>query len=89
MKCKKYDEMTELKNLIRRKNMSYRRLASAIGISTDAINNKLNGYTSFNLNEAEKIIEILGISSEEINRYFFGKYCETQQNDTREYLFIY
>ena len=89
MKCRKYSEMKELKNLIRRKNMSYRRLAGAIGISTDAINNKLNGYTAFNLYEAEKIINILDISAEDINRYFFGNHCETQQKSGRDYIFLY
>ena len=56
MKQRKFEEMTELKRLIRRKNYSYRIMAQRMNISLDAFNNKINGYTAINLNEAEKMI---------------------------------
>ena len=54
-------------------------MAQRMNISLDAFNNKINGYTAINLNEAEKMIGILGIDSKDVNFYFFGKSCETQQ----------
>jgi len=83
LKNKKFEEMKELKGLIRKKNITYRQLAQMMNISLDAVNNKLNGYTALNLSEAEKIINILGINGKDVNRYFFGKCCETQQNEVR------
>ena len=79
MKQRKFEEMTELKRLIKKKNYSYRLMAKKMDISLDAFNNKINGYTALNLNEAEKMIEILGINGKDVNHYFFGKSCETQQ----------
>ena len=79
MKKKKFEEMTELKRLIKKKNYSYRVMAKEMNISLDAFNNKINGYTAINLSEAEKMIDILGINERDVNRYFFAKCCETQQ----------
>ena len=81
MKKRKYGEMKALKGLIKRKNISYRKLAEEMDMSLDAINNKMNGYTAFNLYEAEKIIEILGIRENEVNKYFFCNCCETQHDE--------
>ncbi|MBR5467727.1 MAG: helix-turn-helix transcriptional regulator [Firmicutes bacterium] len=87
MKEKKFEEMTELKRLIKKKNYSYRVMAKEMNISLDAFNNKINGYTAINLREAEKLIEILGISGKDVNRYFFGKCCETQQKGAEMHVF--
>lgn len=84
MKKRKYDEMKALKGLIKRKNISYRMFAEKMEMSLDAINNKLNGYTAFNLHEAEKIIKILDIRENEVNKYFFPACCETQQSECNE-----
>lgn len=70
MKSKKYDEFTALKKLIKRKNYSYRKLALESGISLNAINNKLNGYTALNIDEAKKISMILKICPSDFNRFF-------------------
>lgn len=72
MRERKYEEMTNLKKLIKRKNISYRKLAEDMHMSLNAINNKLNGYTVFNIYEAEKMMIILGIGNNEIKKYFFG-----------------
>lgn len=80
MKAKRFPELKELKQLMKRKNLSYRRFSETIGISADSLNNKLNDYYSFRSDEVEKIVRILKISDENINIYFFPKCCETQQN---------
>ena len=54
MKIKKYSELTRLKKLLHKKNLSYRALARQIPMSTDALNNKLNGYSVFKSNEVEQ-----------------------------------
>ena len=71
MKQRKFQEMKAIKLLIKKRNISYRQLAEKMNISLDAVNNKLNGYTALNLCEAEKMIDILGISGKDVNRYFF------------------
>ena len=74
MREKKYEEMTNLKKLIKRKNISYRKLAEDMQMSLNAINNKLNGYTVFNIYEAEKMMIILGIGNNEIKKYYFSSF---------------
>lgn len=71
MRERKYREMINLKKLIKRRNISYRKLAEDMHMSLNAINNKLNGYTVFNIYEAEKMMIILGIGNNEIKKYFF------------------
>ena len=80
MKAKRFPELKELKQLMKRKNLSYRKFSEIIGISADALNNKLNGYYSFRSDEVEKIVKVLKISDDNINIYFFPRCCETQQN---------
>ncbi len=64
-------ELSALKGLMREHKVTYRVLAKDIGMSLNALNSKLNGYSSFNLEEAEKIINYLKIKDEEIVKYFF------------------
>ena len=75
MKERKYCELSELKKLLKRK------FAKVISISTDALNNKLNGYSYFNIEEADKIVRALKIDVNDIGLYFFPECCVTQQND--------
>ena len=83
MKIKKYSELTRLKKLLHKKNLSYRALARQIPMSTDALNNKLNGYSVFKSNEVEQLVQILKLRPEEINFYFFPSCCVTQQNEQK------
>lgn len=87
MKKKKYHELTELKKLLKRKNYSYRKFAKIISMSTDAFNNKINGYTYFNTDEVDKIVHALAIDKNDIGIYFFPGCCVTQQiSDENFYL---
>ena len=52
-------------------------------MSTDALNNKLNGYSVFKSNEVEQLVQILKLRPEEINFYFFPSCCVTQQNEQK------
>ena len=70
MKEKKYDELKELKNYLKRKNCSYKNLSNVLGISIDAINNKLNGYTLLNISEMNQIVSNFDMSTKDINRCF-------------------
>ncbi len=84
MKVKKYQELERLKKLLQKKHLSYRKLAKLIAISTDALNNKLNGYSVFKSNEVERLAEVLQLRPEEINFYFFPSCCVSQQKEPME-----
>ncbi|MBQ9531137.1 MAG: helix-turn-helix transcriptional regulator [Eubacterium sp.] len=62
--------LEKLKRKIKEKNMSYSLLSEEIGISLSALNNKLNGRSTFDIIEASKLLSILDISPEDI-AYFF------------------
>lgn len=70
MKKQKYPELSKIKGKITEKGMSYRKLCKAIGISLNCINDKLNGYSLFYIDEAVTICKILDIPISEIP-YFF------------------
>lgn len=58
----RYPEMVELKRFLHKKNITYRELSEMIGISLDAANNKLNGYTDFNKHEMIIIYKALELT---------------------------
>ena len=68
---RKYRELVELKGLLREKKVNDEALAKYLKMSISALSNKINGKSSFNLVEVEKIIRLLGVSSENIAVYFF------------------
>lgn len=70
-KVKKYEELSELKGRMRKEGYSYRKLSEETGISVNAINNKLNGYSAMDTDDVELITKTLGILPEEIMLYFF------------------
>lgn len=71
MKKKKYFELLSLKGLLCEKKFSYRKLAGEIGMSVDALNNKINGYSIFDTEEVHKIVNTLEIDPNDIVKYFF------------------
>lgn len=71
MKKNKYVELTALKGRMREEKTTYRILSKDVGLSLNALNSKLNGHTSFNLEEASRIVDVLKINPEEITKYFF------------------
>ena len=58
----RYPEMVELKRLLHKKNISYRKLSEMTGISLDATNNKMNGYQDFKKSEMIAISKSLGLT---------------------------
>lgn len=78
-KRKKYPELNALKGLIREKGASYRRIADEIGMGTNTLSNKINGYFAFTGDEMQQIATILGIDPKDITYFFLPSYCETHQ----------
>lgn len=68
---KKYRELVELKGILREKKINYEALAKYLKISLSALSNKINGKSVFNLLEANKISQLVGIKKEDIGIYFF------------------
>jgi predicted transcriptional regulator len=71
MKKRKFKELSKLKGLLREKNITYKKIASMIGINYTTFSDKINGYSDFTLNEANNIIQQLQIGKDEIYDYFF------------------
>lgn len=71
MKKRKFKEQSKLKGLLREKNITYKKIASLIGINYTTFSDKINGYSDFTLNEANNIIQQLQIGKDEIYDYFF------------------
>ena len=55
----------KLKGKFREKNMSYGKVALYLGVSKTTINNKINGKTSFYLDEIEKLSTLLNLTIDE------------------------
>lgn len=71
MKKRKFKELSKLKGLLREKNITYKKIASLIGINYTTFSDKINGYSDFTLNEVNNIIQQLQIGKDEIYDYFF------------------
>ena len=71
MKKRKFKELSKLKGLLREKNITYKKIASLIGINYTTFSDKINGYSDFTLNEANNIIQQLQIGKDAIYDYFF------------------
>ena len=71
MKKRKFKELSKLKGLLREKNITYKKIASLIGINYTTFSDKINGYSVFTLNEINNIIQQLQVGKNEIYDYFF------------------
>lgn len=69
----KYEEMVALKNFLRNKNISYRKLGREIGMGANTLCMKLNGYSEFSVPEMEAIISIGKIADNEVIPLFFPR----------------
>lgn len=70
-KIKRYEELKALKGKMRSEGFTYRKLSEETGISVDAINNKLNGYSVMDADDVELMAKALNIPANEILLYFF------------------
>lgn len=62
-----------LKERAREMGIKQREIALAVGIQQSSLNLKINNKRPMNLEEAEIIAKILGISNSEFGFYFFNK----------------
>ena len=62
----------ELRAEIARKGISNRSISKEMNISEQAFYNKINGSSEFKESEIKKLIELLGLSAEDINRIFLA-----------------
>ncbi len=67
----KYRELVELKGILREKKINYETLSQHLKMSISALSNKINGKSVFDILEANKIAEFIGIPKEETPKYFF------------------
>ncbi len=68
---KKYSELNKLKGKMREKGETYRSMSKKVGIPLNTLNNKLNGYSTFDISEAVLVCSVLDIDLNEIS-YFFN-----------------
>lgn len=72
-KRRRYAEKKRLKRFFQRRCMSYSRLSELLNISVDALNNKLNGYTSFTSNDVAKIVIYFDLTADEVIEFFLNE----------------
>lgn len=61
----------KIKGLLREKGLTQADIAKELGLSQPTVNQKLNNLRAMDLEEAEKISNILGIDAGEFATYFF------------------
>lgn len=66
----KYPELNYLKGKMREKGETYRSMSAKIGIPLNTLNNKLNGYSTFDVKEAVLVCSILDIQYNEMPKFF-------------------
>lgn len=71
MRDKKYPALNSLKGKIRESDSNYRELARRIGMSPATLSDKINGYSAFDIDEVNRIVNELRIEPEEIVKFFF------------------
>ena len=54
-------------------NITQKSVAEALGLSPATVSQKLNRVRPMDLDEAEKLATLLGISDEEFGAYFFAR----------------
>jgi len=80
MKKKRYAELNALKGRIREMGTNYRDLADEIGVASNSLSNKINGFQAFTTKEMEQICEALDIAPGDVARFFMPGYCKTQRD---------
>lgn len=66
-----YTKMWNLKRKMKEEGITYKEMADKIGMGVNTLSDKLNGKSSFNIEEVKKIIDVLEIEPEDIPKYFF------------------
>ncbi len=66
----KYPELKKLKGKMVEMDETYRSMSQKTGISLNTLNNKLNGYTLFDISEVACICSVLNIKPSDIPVFF-------------------
>lgn len=64
--------LPEFRAAVARADVSNRALAAHLGLSEQALYNKMSGKTEFKNSEIVKLAEVLGLSMEDVNLIFFS-----------------
>lgn len=67
----RYKEMSKLKGRLREKGLTYKEAAGKLGMGINTLSDKLNGSSSFTLDEADKLAKLLEIKDDELREHFF------------------
>jgi transcriptional regulator with XRE-family HTH domain len=67
-----YTKMWELKRKMKEEGITYAELADEIGMGVNTLSDKLNGKSSFNIDEVQRIMKVLKIKNSEVPHYFFN-----------------
>lgn len=63
---------SEFRAAVARAGISNRAIAANLGLSEQALYNKINGRTEFKNSEIVKLVELLGLSMDSVNIIFFS-----------------
>lgn len=64
------DRFIELECMMRRKHVKRKHIADGLGLSVNAISVRMRGKVPWALDEAYKILDIMGLPQSEIFNYF-------------------
>lgn len=73
----------KLKGRLVEKGLTQKDVADILGIAQPTVNQKINNVRPMDLNEAEKLAELLDIKPEEFQIYFFGQWLHSATKKRR------
>lgn len=71
----------KLKGRIIEMGFTYSDVAKAVGIAHSTLSQKITNIRTFDILEAQKIVELLGIESKDVAAYFFYSPSSTAQHE--------
>ena len=81
MRCgkpKRYPSLYRLKAFIKRRNVSQRVMGKQLGISLDAMTNKLNGHTCFTIDELIRLAKVFDVPLGKMVKMIEDDYAESE-----------
>lgn len=71
------EEKYNQKHIMDEKDLNVDKIAELIGVSSKLLHKKLRNKGEFRLDEAMKLVDALGIRSDEVDEFLFPEFCET------------
>lgn len=71
------EEKYNLKNIMDEKGLDVDEIAELVGVSSKLLHKKLRNKGELRLDEAMKLVDALGIGSDEVDEFLFPEFCET------------